>query len=77
MEQKYTSCDFSLLTSAVVFMGTNQLFANIVLRYDKYCDVRMGVVRNCSPAIHTDVMMTKPVYQKAVLGSSQIGCETG
>jgi len=45
------------------------------LRCDKYCDVRVGAVGNYSPVILTDVMMTKPVYPRAALGSSQIDCE--
>lgn len=27
--------------------------------------------------VHTDVMMTKPLYPRAALGSSQTDCETG
>lgn len=46
-----------------------------ILRYDKYCDVRVGAVGNCSPVIPTDVMMTKSVYPGAAWGSSQINCE--
>ena len=46
-----------------------------VLRYDKYRDVEVGDVGNCSPVILTDVMMIKRVYPTAALGS-QTDCET-
>lgn len=45
MEQKYSSCDFSLLTSAVLFMGKKLAKCrDCVLRYGKYHDVRVEAV---------------------------------
>lgn len=44
MEQKYSSCDFSLLTS-VLFMGKKLAKCrDYVLRADKYRDVRVEAV---------------------------------